>query len=104
GGFIEPAARRNALLEAQARRWAEDPPTAPVIAAGSTGSIPATADLLAVVARLPLGCVILPGLDTHLDDHAWANLPPSHPQHGLRRLLTHIGAERGDVALWPAAA
>ena len=34
-----------------------------VIAAGSTGSIPATGELLRVIARLPNGAVVLPGLD-----------------------------------------
>ena len=38
-------------MEAQAARWRAAPPDDPVIAAGSTGSIPATAELLDVVAR-----------------------------------------------------
>lgn len=104
GGFSEPAARRNALLEALARRWRERPPSGPVVAAGSTGSIPATADLLDIVARLPQGCVVLPGLDTWLDEAAWQALPPSHPQHGLKRLLDRFGVAREAVALWPACA
>ena len=40
----------------------------PVIAAGSTGSMPATAKLLETIARLPHGALVLPGLDTDLDD------------------------------------
>ena len=43
----------------------------PVIAAGSTGSMPATAKFLQTVAGLPQGAVVLPGLDTDLDDEAW---------------------------------
>ena len=39
-----------------------------MIAAGSTGSMPATAKLLATIARLPHGAVVLPGLDSDLDD------------------------------------
>ena len=35
----------------------------PVIAAGSTGTVPATARLLATIASLPNGAVVLPGLD-----------------------------------------
>ena len=45
--------------------------TGPVIAAGSTGSVKATATLLAAIARLPNGAVVLPGLDQHLDPEAW---------------------------------
>jgi ATP-dependent helicase/nuclease subunit B len=44
----------------------------PVIAAGSTGSMPATAKLLATIATLPHGAVVLPGLDTELDEAAWS--------------------------------
>ncbi|MCH7943818.1 MAG: hypothetical protein IIB67_11385 [Proteobacteria bacterium] len=54
-GLIDPAIRRNRMLEAVAARWSATPPNDPVIAAGSTGSIPATAALLAVISRLPEG-------------------------------------------------
>src|SRR5438309_741229 len=40
-GMIEPVMRRDALIKAEAMRLARSP--GPVIAAGSTGSIPATA-------------------------------------------------------------
>ena len=67
-GMIEGAARTNQLLQAQARHWRNHPPQTPIIAAGSTASIPATAELLQAIAQLPNGCVILPGLDQNLDD------------------------------------
>src|SRR5690606_27776197 len=51
-GMIEAADRRNRLLTALAAHWRDHPPACPVIAAGSTGSIPAAADVLAVIARL----------------------------------------------------
>ena len=41
-----PAAHRNALIRLEAARLKRNPPAGPVIAAGSTGSIPATAELL----------------------------------------------------------
>ena len=46
-------------------------PATPVIVAGSTGSIPATARLMQVIAHLPAGAVVLPGLDLGLDDAGW---------------------------------
>jgi ATP-dependent helicase/nuclease subunit B len=100
-GCAEPAAWRDARLNALAERLAANPPASPVIAAGSTGSIPATAELLRVIAHLPTGAVVLPGLDTHLDARSWAELDAAHAQFGLRELVTHIGTEREDVALWP---
>lgn len=99
-----PAQYRNALLKAEAARLSRNPPEGPVIAAGSTGSIPATAALLSAIARLPKGAVILPGLDTVLDEASWEALgdPSSpavcgHPQYGLKKLLDALKASRGDV-------
>ncbi len=71
-GVMNPAARQVALLEAQAAAWEDDPPDYPVLIAGTTAGIPAVARLLRVVARLPLGQVVLPQLDTGMSDEAWA--------------------------------
>lgn len=97
-GVIDSAERRNLLLAARAENWQRNPPPTPVIAAGSTGSIPATADLLAVVARLPTGAVVLPGLDRELDPEVWDQIEPSHPQFGLRHLLSRLSVSRDDVS------
>ena len=97
---MNPAARRSLALRALATRLQAAPPQGPVIAAGSTGSIPATANLLAVIAHLPQGAVVLPGLDQGLDADSWERLGPGHPQFGLKQLLTTIGAERQDVKDW----
>lgn len=100
-----PAAHRSRLIDAETARLKLQPPPGPVIAAGSTGSIPATARLLAEIARLPMGAVVLPGLDKQLDNNAWDKLAdisdtPSvvgHPQFGLRKLMSTIGVERSAV-------
>ena len=97
---VEAAAYRDAKLHALAAQLAANPPRAPVIAAGSTGSIPATAALLKTVAELPTGAVVLPGLDTVLDDRAWQSLEPAHAQFGLRQLLDYLDIGRDDVAAW----
>ena len=68
--LLEPAVRQNRLIAAEAARLKQS--GAPVIAAGSTGSIPATAELLDTIAKLPNGAVVLPGLDTDLDNTWWA--------------------------------
>jgi ATP-dependent helicase/nuclease subunit B len=103
---IEPAARRDMLIEAEAARLTKHH-DGPVIAAGSTGSMPATAKFLHAVARLPHGAVVLPGLDTELDDESWQSIggtstaPPSsnHPQYALHALLARFGIKRGDVEI-----
>ncbi len=99
-GAMSAVQRRNAALETVTARLATNPPDFPVIAAGSTGSIPATARLLRVIAGLPLGAVILPGLDRDLDEDSWATLDESHPQFGLRQLLAGLGADRNTVLNW----
>jgi ATP-dependent helicase/nuclease subunit B len=102
-GRMNPAAHRNAALRALAKRLADDPPDRPVIAAGSTGSIPATAELLGVIARLPRGAVILPGLDRELDADAWERVEAGHPQYALKHLLARIGVRRDQVEDWAVA-
>src|SRR6202789_2168469 len=99
-GRMNRAAYSNASLAALARRLETKPPAGPVGAAGSPGSIPATADLLGVIARLPQGAVILPGLDRELDDESWSNLDPGHPQYGMKQLLARIGVARAEVGDW----
>jgi ATP-dependent helicase/nuclease subunit B len=105
-GCIEAAERRDRLIKAEAARLARKT-DAPVIAAGSTGSIPATAELIATIARLPHGAVVLPGLDTQLDEESWKLLAgseakgiapaPGHPQFAMQALLARIGIGRGAV-------
>ncbi|MFA7429605.1 MAG: double-strand break repair protein AddB [Rhodospirillaceae bacterium] len=101
-GCLDPTERRNRLLDAQGRAWTENPPPGRIIAAGITGSIPSAARLVAVVAGLPQGCAVLPGLDRDLDDASWAELDESHPQYPLKRLLDTLGTERAAVTDWTA--
>jgi ATP-dependent helicase/nuclease subunit B len=103
---IEPARRRDDLIKAEAARLTHKT-DAPVIAAGSTGSIPATAELIATIARLPHGAVVLPGLDTDLDESSWRMIggdaradaapAPGHPQFAMQGLLARIGIKRDAV-------
>ncbi len=100
-GALDPSARRSQLLHNLAQYWQKNPPAGPVIAAGSTGSIPATAALLNCVARLPQGRVVLPALDTTLADDIWQSLPLQHPQYGLAQLLAQLEVTRAQVQPWP---
>jgi ATP-dependent helicase/nuclease subunit B len=108
-GAIEATARRDRLIAAEAARLAAATDE-PIIAAGSTGSIPATAALLRTIARLPHGAVVLPGLDTDLDAAAWdligghdaATHTPGqpvygHPQFAMQALLKNLGLDRSMV-------
>ena len=105
-GRVDPVARRDHLIRTEAARLAASPPPGPVIAAGSTGSIPATAALLKAIAHLPNGAVVLPGLDQGLDNDGWAAIGSpkesstaafGHPQFGLKQLIAALGLAREDV-------
>lgn len=100
-GLLDVTQRRTRLLRALADQWAARPPNRPLVAAGSTGTAPATANLLKVVAAAPLGAVVLPGLDLDLEPRAWSLVSDDHPQGSLKRLLDTAGVERAAVRLWP---
>ncbi|PIR38135.1 MAG: double-strand break repair protein AddB [Alphaproteobacteria bacterium CG11_big_fil_rev_8_21_14_0_20_39_49] len=94
---VDVNTQRNISLKAQADYWQKNPSEYPVIAAGSTGSIPATAQLLKVISQMPSGQVILPGLDMNMDNAAWEKIEQTHPQYGLKNLLEIIGVGRNEV-------
>lgn len=105
----DPVARSRSLVLAEAERLARDGHADPVIVAGSTGSVPATAKLIATVAGLPRGAVVLPGLDQDLDEAGWSAIDTGesrarevvhgHPQAILHRLVgpDGLGLDRVQV-------
>lgn len=98
--MLNPVARRNGIMALEVERLRAMQSGAPVIVAGSTGSIPATAALMRAVMELPRGALVLPCLDMGLDAESWHAVPehPEHPQAGLHQLLTELGGVREDVA------
>ncbi|MCF6320817.1 MAG: double-strand break repair protein AddB [Rhizobiaceae bacterium] len=118
-GACDPASFRRQLLDLRTLQLKQAPPRGPVIAAGSTGSIPATARFLKAVSELERGVVILPGLDKSISDEAWAQIlgtsnksagnvlefghtdqfsgSEDHPQYGLAKLLGTMGIMREEV-------
>src|SRR6266851_5775366 len=111
-GVIEASARRDALIRAEATRLCRGS-GGPVIAAGSTGSMPSTAGLIATIAGLAHGAVVLPGLDTELDEESWRLIAArgegagrdgissavGHPQFAMHALLRRIDIGRDQVGI-----
>lgn len=109
-GTSDAVARRLAVVDAVARAWAASPPGGLIVAAGLVAVSPAVARLLRVVARLPNGLVVLPGVDTAMADEEWDAIrvtpeggDEAHPQYMLKRLLDRIDVARGEVVEWDNA-
>lgn len=102
-GLIDPVERQMRALRLRAQAWSERPPPGRLVAAGISVTNPASAALLASVARAPQGVVVLPGLDLDLTERDWSALGETHPQADLRRLLEALGARREEVVAWPAS-
>ncbi|MFM9942812.1 MAG: double-strand break repair protein AddB [Hyphomicrobiaceae bacterium] len=106
-GFLSPMDRRNRLILAEARRLQETPPKAPIIIAGVTGSIPATAELMRAVVGHAHGAIVLPALDLGLDATTFDKIGtehPEHPQFGFHKLLDRLGVVREAVRELPGQA
>ncbi|WP_421991111.1 double-strand break repair protein AddB [Qipengyuania sp.] len=117
-GLLDAAARRNGLFEWAARRWKDDPPDTPIVAAGVTSAAPSLAKLLRVIANLENGAVILPDFDLTMPQAVWEELgragaapepgdtpfarddAVTHPQYHLKLLLNRMGVAREEVQPW----
>ncbi len=95
--LISPTTRRSRLIRLEAQRISEGKLQGPIIAAGSTGTIPATRALLKAIANYDRGAVILPGLDQISDEASWQAITPEHPQFSLKTLIEELGVQRGEV-------
>jgi ATP-dependent helicase/nuclease subunit B len=98
-------ARLRAAVLALAEVWANTPPDAPVILAGSTGSRGTTALLMQAVARLPLGAVVLPGFDFDMPGAVWHGMEDAltaedHPQFRFRRVMDLLDCGHTAVQRW----
>jgi ATP-dependent helicase/nuclease subunit B len=109
-GAVDLAERRNRLLRRLAERWKDQPPAGFTVAAGITTAAPAVAALVARVARMEDGMVVLPGvwLANVFPEEEWDALGPdengrgeaTHPQFHLKLLLDRMGVARGEVQSW----
>ncbi len=94
---IIAAERRNLLIRREAKRIVAGQHSGPILAAGSTGTNPATTELLKAIAHYDKGLVVLPGLDRHMPDEDWLQLQPTHPQYGLSRLIRALEVGRDEI-------
>jgi len=94
---VDAAELRNLKLKRQAQTLKKRFGGRPIIVAGSTGSVLASAKLMAAIVKLERGALVLPGLDTGMGAESFARLldvaasPHGHPQYGLAQLLRRLG-------------
>ncbi|MCZ4354376.1 double-strand break repair protein AddB [Roseovarius aestuarii] len=98
----QEARQRRVILDTIAA-WQRNPPTHPIILAGSTGSRGSTHLLMQAIARLPQGAVVLPGYDFDMPQTVWdtlgdAMLSEDHPQYRFQALRQALSLS--DVPRW----
>ena len=84
--IVSATGHRNQMLNHLAAEWKSSPPSHPVLVAGVTGSIPATAHLMQVIAQLPEGFIILPGYAEAENEYA----NESHFMQGMHKQVTSL--------------
>jgi ATP-dependent helicase/nuclease subunit B len=99
-GVIEPHTRHHQLVQKIIERWEKSPPRHPLLAAGSTGTMPATFQFLQAIANLPQGAVVLPGLDTTLTEEEVGDLSPCHPQYAPTQFLQKMKLLPSEIQPW----
>ncbi len=102
---MDNEARQRALVMSLIETWQADPPSGPIVLAGSTGSRGTTFELMKAIATLDQGAVILPGFDRDMPASVWTNLSDpftgeDHPQFRFARLLEAVGLAPNDIPEW----
>lgn len=102
-GKMDASAKKISRVAKQAKNLEQLFGDRPVIAAGSTGSVLATANLLQAITKLKRGCLVLPGLDSNMDITTQESLidptnsAHGHPQYGMSQLLRRLGVSPSMV-------
>lgn len=101
-------ARQRLAVERLMVRWQTNPPTDPILVAGSTGSRGTTALFMRAVAELPQGALILPGFDPDLPPAVWRSMDDAltaedHPQYRFRHLMDLLDIAPGAIQPWRVA-
>ncbi len=102
-GASDPVAYRIAHINAMTARFETQAPDRPIIAAGTTGTIPAVRALLKCLAALPQGCLLLPpiSISDAADAELWRALGPTHPGYALKILIDTLDRTPDSIPPWP---
>jgi ATP-dependent helicase/nuclease subunit B len=96
-GKLDREERRNRMMaiESELVRLSD----APVIVAGSTGTIAATAQLMEAALARPQSAIVLHGLDLTCSTETWNAIGahPEHPHYGVHHLLGRLRVRRDSI-------
>ncbi|MEM9583857.1 MAG: double-strand break repair protein AddB [Pseudomonadota bacterium] len=105
GAELDRLGRMRAVVEALRTSWATNPPSHPILIAGSTGSRGTTRAFMRAVSKLPQGAVVLPGVDFDLPPDIWDKTGKDdqvedHPQFRCQRLVDELGLSFDEIKNW----
>ena len=103
--FAVNETRQNLVIKKMVKEWSINPPSNPIIIAGSTGSIGSTRDLMEAISKLPQGMIVIPGYDRFLDSSVWEKLESTHtiadhPQYSISKIAAALQFAAADIPLW----
>jgi ATP-dependent helicase/nuclease subunit B len=93
--LITESKRSSLLANLQILQWQHKQPDYPIIIAGTTGTVPATARLIKQVSSFENSTIILPAFANDIKQ----NISPSHPQYNLKILLDSLEANSQDIPI-----
>ena len=97
-GMTSQVRRDTAMLEALTTHWRAHPPKEDIFVVGSTASQESTAQLLEVIANLPNGAVILPGIDPTVMAQEWQSIESGHPLFHLKQFLNRFPVTPSELS------
>ncbi|MBU2866744.1 double-strand break repair protein AddB [Pacificibacter marinus] len=99
-----PEARLKMVVDLLSDSWSATPPSHPIIVAGSTGSRGTTSAFMKLVASLPQGAVVLPGVDFDISAETWDKIHETdafeHPQARFSAFANKLGISPRGIEKW----
>lgn len=71
-----------------------------IIIAGISTNIPSITQLIKKVSTIRNNFIVFYGLDNYLDENAWQNISPTHPQYNFKEILRKLDITRNNINIW----
>ncbi|MBP9791710.1 MAG: double-strand break repair protein AddB [Rickettsiales bacterium] len=91
---------RNIYIEYLIRKWQTTPPKTPIIAAGSTGSIQSTSNLIRTLSITQNCFVVLKSTGFNIQNTNWNNINEHHHNFLTKQLIQKVEIPKQDIVAW----